>query len=48
MVCKYEWGDVISSFELAKKIVEVLETFQYVIIDEGEHVTFDKKIIERI
>jgi transcriptional regulator with XRE-family HTH domain len=48
MVGKYERGDASPSIEVAKKIADVFEVSLDSLIGEGQNVTFDKKIIERI
>jgi transcriptional regulator with XRE-family HTH domain len=48
MVGKYERGDASPSIEVAKKIADVFEVSLDALIGEGQNVTFDKKVIERI
>jgi transcriptional regulator with XRE-family HTH domain len=48
MVGKYERGDASPSIEVAKKIADAFEVSLDSLIGEGQNVTFDKKIIERI
>lgn len=48
MIGKYERGDATPSIEVAKKIADAFEVSLDYLIGEGQNVTFDKKIIERI
>jgi transcriptional regulator with XRE-family HTH domain len=48
MVGKYERGDASPSIEVAKKIADVFEVSLDSLVGEGQNITFDKKIMERI
>jgi transcriptional regulator with XRE-family HTH domain len=48
MVGKYERGDAIPSIEVAKKIADAFEVSLDYLVGEGQNVSFDKKILERI
>ena len=48
MVGKYERGDAIPSLEVAKKIADAFEVSLDYLYGEGQNVSFDKKIVERI
>ncbi len=48
MVGKYEREDAIPSIEVAKKIADAFEVSLDYLVGEGQNVSFDKKIIQRI
>lgn len=48
MVGKYERGDASPSIEVAKKIADVFEVSLDSLVGDGQNITFDKKIMERI
>ena len=48
MVGKYERGDAVPSFEVAKKIADAFEVSLDFLVGEGQNVRFDKKILTRI
>jgi transcriptional regulator with XRE-family HTH domain len=48
MVGKYERGDATPSIEVAKKIADAFEVSLDYLVGEGQNVSFDKKIIQRI
>ncbi len=48
MVGKYERGDAIPSFEVAKKIADAFEVSLDYLVGEGQNAKFDKKILQRI
>ena len=43
MIGKYERGDAIPSFEVAKKIVDAFEVSLDYLVGEGQNANFDKK-----
>ena len=48
MVGKYERGDAIPSIEVAKRIADAFGVSLDYLVGEGQNVSFDKKILERI
>ncbi|HFE37218.1 MAG TPA: XRE family transcriptional regulator [Gammaproteobacteria bacterium] len=48
MVGKYERGDAIPSFEVAKKIADAFKVSLDYLVGEGQNAKFDKKILQRI
>lgn len=48
MVGKYERGDASPSIEVAKKIADAFEVSLDALVGDGQNITFDKKIMERI
>ena len=48
MVGKYERGDAVPSIEVAKKIADAFGVSLDYLVGEGQNVSFDKKILERI
>lgn len=48
MVGKYERGDAVPSIEVAKKIADAFEVSLDYLVGEGQNVSFDKKILQRI
>jgi transcriptional regulator with XRE-family HTH domain len=48
MIGKYERGDAVPSIEVAKKIADAFGVSLDYLVGEGQNVSFDKKILERI
>jgi transcriptional regulator with XRE-family HTH domain len=48
MIGKYERGDAIPSFEVAKKIADAFGVSLDYLVGEGQNAQFDKKILQRI
>jgi len=48
MIGKYERGDAIPSFEVAKKMADAFDVSLDFLVGEGQNVHFDKKILNRI
>ena len=48
MIGKYERGEAVPSIDAAKKIADAFEVSLDYLYGEGQNVSFDKKIVERI
>ena len=48
MVGKYEHGDAVPAFEVAKRIADAFAVSLDFLVGEGQNVRFDKKLLQRI